>query len=780
VPFGARLRGLRERAGLTQEELASRAGLSPNAVGALERGVRRRPHPHTVRSLSDALELSEEERVSLRAAVPKRAKDDEGTSFSNEEVYPASFAVSALPHPATPLVGRERELEEVSGLLALPEVRLLTLTGIGGVGKTRLAVEVVREAAGLFADGAAFVGLAQLADPSLVVPTVLRSLGVPESEGRTAKEALIDYLRDKSLLLVLDNLEHLLQAAPEVAALIEVCPGLVVMATSRAPLRIRGEREYPVPPLALPASTRLPSEEEVLASPSGKLFSERARAASPAFELTGENVVAVASICWRLAGLPLALELAAAKARFLDPATLLSRLDTALSSAWARDLPERQRTMRATLDWSHGLLSEPEASLFRRLAIFVGGFSLEAAEAVEDTECGAKEVLDLLGALVEQSLVKAEPQEGETRYSMLEPVRQYALQKLEESGEGERARERHAAYYEALVLWAGEEIEGTRQAEWMERLDREHDNLRVMEGWLLERGEAERATEVGWVMRWFWVVRGFLEEGRRWMGRVLASGETLSPSGRAKALAVTGTLAWAQGTFDRAATALTEASRIARETGDRSVLAFALRMEAYTALAQGDHARVATRADESFLLHSALGEASSASLSLLAMAHAAGARGDPDRAVRLLDESEALAREAGSPFSIASVLNVRAVFMQLGGDEAGAVDLLRESLGLSRALRNTYSLGFGLIRLSGALAALGQGERAARLCGAAEALREVTGISMHSVGTHRVLYERQVAALRERLDAETFEAAWAEGRAMTLEEAVGEALGERK
>jgi len=314
-PFGTRLRRLRETAGLTQEELAARAGLSVKAVGLLERGERRRPYPHTVRSLADALGLSEGGRAALLAAVPKRSEAASSAAEEGTSQTP-STPVSALPHPATPLVGRERELGEVGGLLERQDVRLVTLTGIGGVGKTRLALEVARKGEALFPDGVAFVGLAPLADPSLVVFTILRSWSVVEAEGRTPREALVYHLMDKSLLLVLDNLEHLLQAAPEVAALIEDCPEVVVLATSRAPLRVRGEREYPVPPLALPPSTRSPAEEDVLGSPSGRLFLERARAASPGFAITPENAAAVAAICWRLAGLPLALELAAPKVRF--------------------------------------------------------------------------------------------------------------------------------------------------------------------------------------------------------------------------------------------------------------------------------------------------------------------------------------------------------------------------------------------------------------------------------------------------------------------------------
>ena len=568
VPFGMRLRRLRQAAGLTQEELASRAGLTAKGISALERGERRRPYPHTVRSLANALGLPEEEHAILIGAVPKR-----GDAAHSP---PAALLASTLPAPPTPLVGRERALEEVADLLRRPEGQLLTLTGTGGVGKTGLAIQAARDAAGLFPDGVVFAALAPLNDAELVVPAVTRSLGLRETEGQAQRQDLRVHLQGKQLLLVLDNFEHLVEAAPEVAELIESCPDLTVLVTSRTPLQVRGEQEYPVPPLALPTSIRFPVGEEIINSPSGRLFVERARAAFPSFSVHEGNAAAVASICWRLGGLPLALELAAAKVRFLDPAALLSRLNQVLSMGWRRDLPGRQRTMRATLDWSYDLLGEPEKVLFRRLSVFAGGFALEAAEAVGTVRSTAGEdVLEPLGQLVEQSLVTTEALgEDERRYGMLEPVRQYAFERLEESGEARTVSRAHAEFYLTLAEQAYPELRGPQQAKWLGRLEWENGNFQTAMGWALANGQVETAARLGWALWVFWLLRGYQQEGSRWMEALL---EQDPPAAlRTVALTVAGIMTYWQGDYEASYGYLQKSLELARRVGDADCIAHAL------------------------------------------------------------------------------------------------------------------------------------------------------------------------------------------------------------
>ncbi len=761
APFGARLRKLREARGFTQEELASRAGLSPNAVGALERGARKRPYPHTVRALADALGLDDEERAALWGAVPGRGK---AAPSAADAVPPVS--ASELPRPTTSLLGREEQLEEVTGLLVREGVRLLTLTGVGGVGKTRLALGVASRAEGLFADGVAFVALAPLGDPALVVGTIARALGLREAQERPTREVLQDYLREKHLLLVLDNLEHVLGAAPEVAGLLEACPGLTVLATSRAPLRLRGEREVAVAPLGLPDSSRDP--EAVAGSASGRLFLERARASSPSFDLTRHNAADVAAICRRLAGLPLALELAAAKARFLDPAALLARLDRALSTAGARDLPERQRTVRAALDWSHGLLSEAERALLRRLSVFAGGFTLSAAEAL-----GTEDTLDLLGGLVEQSLVTVDLEAGgEVRYGLLEPVRQYAREMLEEAGEFGETRGRQAAFFLALAEDALAEMRGPEQVGWLERLERENGNLRAAMFWALAQTDgAGLAVRLGWSLWVFWWLRGHQGEGRRWMEALLM--RDLPPGLRARAAQVANAMAYTQGDFGACEGYSREALKLSRRVGDELCEAYALCGLGLEALGRGGFADATARFGEARPLFARAGEEGMLPILRVWTGTALLLEGRRDEAIPVFEEGLSLARGQGDRLGTYNALYNLAQVAMGGGDQELAARMFEEGIELSEQMKDRANLAYFLEGLALTAGMRGDVERAATLSGASEGLLQEAGAPVYNyyapdpASGEKVAGEAR-AVLGDAAYAEAREA----GRAMTFEEAV--------
>ncbi len=765
--FGARLRSMREEFGLTQEELASRAGLSPNAVSALERGQRRRPYPHTVRALADALELSEEERAALLAAVPRR--DEPAPSGAPGAVPPAP----RLPRPVTPLVGREREVGQVVALISRPGTRLLTLTGVGGVGKTRLAEEVALGVEESFPDGAAFVGLASLSDPALFVPTVLRSLGQGEAEGSFPFEALVQHLRGKRLLLVLDNFEQLLEAAPEVATLVEECPNLAVIVTSRAPLRVRGEQEYSVPPLALPASTRSPDEAVVAESSAGRLFLERARAVSPSFAITADNAAAVSAICWRLAGLPLALELAAAKVRLLDPAALLPRLDQALSTAWARDLPERQRTMRATLDWSYDLLEAPEQLLFRRLSAFVGGFSLEAAEAVGGT---AGETLAHLGTLVEQSLVFVETGAAETRYGILEPVRQYARARLGEGTEAADTLLAHSAHYLVLAEQGYPELWGPRQGEWLERLERENGNLRAAILWALESEQAEVAARLCWSLWLFWWVRGHHREGRSLAETVLT--RDLPYPLKARVSLTAATMCYTLADYPAARGNWEGALRYSQRAGDALAEAYSWAGTGLVELVRPDFEEAARRMEKALVLFEGAEEDAVASLTRTWLGTTLLARGELAEAERRFGEGLDSARRRQDPLCTYVALYNLAQLALAREDLGRAASTLEEGIRLSGWTRDRANLAHFLEALAAVSSQRHDPRRAAVLLGAAEtSLREVGAFVYNFYVTDPTLRERTVSEAREALGEVAFGEARAEGEAMTFDDAVGYAIG---
>lgn len=691
--FGVLLHRYRERAGLSHTELAERAGVSWQAISALEREKRRYPYPTTVRRLADALGLAEDERAELLSTVPFRGQSipppdvdvPDSPRAATPREAPAWPTFPAPPTPLTPLLGREEDVVQATQLLQ-QGARLLTLTGPGGVGKTRLALQVATEMREQFADGMAFVSLAPLADAGLVLSTVAQVLGVREGGGQPVKEALRRALSDRRLLLVLDNCEHVLAGFSEVAALLEDCPKLALLATSRGSLRLWGEQEYPVSPLALPPFDRALTKEEAAQFPAVRLFVDRARAASPRFTLTAENASSVTAICRRLDGLPLAIELAAPRVKLLPPGALLERLHHTLPllTGGGRDLPDRQQTLLSTIAWSSGLLDEKERMVFRRLAVFRGGCTLEAAEVIcTSTDGEAVDVLEVMGSLVDKSLLQAQTgdeDQDEARFAMLETIREYAIEQLEASGEGARLARLHAEYFRSLAEEAEPYLRGADQVMWFNRLETELDNVRAALTWSRDQGEIELGLRIASAYCRFYQAHGRLTEGREWLEGLLQLQE---PNGSSEAALVR-------------AGALVQASRLART--------------------QGDTARAAALAEEGLQLAWRLGQERIAAGALITLGHAALVRGDGRRAEGCYQEALALAQEAGDTWSIAEALHHLGNHALVQGEYGRAIDLHGRSLVLWRECGDGLYLGVTLIKL-GDLASYFSGDpgKAARL-----------------------------------------------------------------
>ena len=549
--------------------MAERAGVSTRGVSDLERGAHGLPRKDTLQLLLDALDLSPTERATLVAAarrpVAARARRERGDR------------PPGLPVPLTPLVGRDEAIAAVAALLAEPTIRLLTLTGPGGTGKTRLALAVAERVAPTFPDGVVFVPLAPLSDPALVASAIAERLGVRERAEQTLRDALTTHLAGKRLLLVLDNVEHLLPAAPLVAELLGACPALRVVTTSRAPLRLSGEHLYPVSPLAVPDPGRLPSLADLGQIAAVRLFVERVRAVKPDFALSEANAPAVVEIVRRLDGLPLALELVAARVRVLSPDALSARLERRLPllTGGAQDLPERQRTLRETIAWSYDLLRPHEQVLFRRLGVFAGGCTLEAAEMVANLD-EPVDVLEGMTALLDASLLQSWEQDAEPRFQMLETVREFALERLNESGEEPATRDRHARFFLDLAERTDAVIVKSPAPALLDVIDREHDNLRAALEWSRDTGDHDTFLRLAGALAFFWYYRGYLNEGQRWLDQALETPpDAASPRPRAWALTSSGMLANVCGETERATALLTESFSWWEQTGDACGRAFA-------------------------------------------------------------------------------------------------------------------------------------------------------------------------------------------------------------
>ncbi len=620
-----------------------------------------------------------------------------------------------LPAQPTSLIGREQEVRTLRDLLLRADVRLVTLTGPGGVGKTRLALQGAAELLEDFADGIFFVNLAPVGEPTLVAATIAQTLGVKETGGQPLIECLTASLQERHVLLLLDNFEQVAEAAPLLATLVAEAPRLKLLVTSRAVLHLYGEYEFVVPPLAVPSPRQLPPLENLAHYPAVRLFLARAQAVKPACTLTEENAPTIAAICHRLDGLPLAIELAAAQLKLFSPQALLTRLEHRLTmlTGGARDLPARQQTLRATIAWSHDLLATPEQTLFRRLAVFGGGWTLEAAAAVCNVDGDLPfDMLEGLAALVDQSLLwQVEQLDSEPRFTMLETIREYAMERLIASGEAEWLRRWHAQYYLALAERAEPELRGPQQLIWLDRLEAEHDNLRAALGWLLDVGEAAAGLRLAGSLWRFWHGRGYLSEGRVWLEGVLARASEQTPA-RAQALYGAGMLALYQSDLARAAQLYEESLVVCRELGDRTGIARALERIGWLTYDHGHYAQALTSFEESLVLFRELDDKHGIATSLHYMGEVIRAQGDYERAKTFFEESLALSRELKDKRGITLPLLSLGDVARFQGDYERARTFFEESLALSRELKDKHMTATSLRNLGAVTHLQGDYERA--------------------------------------------------------------------
>ena len=708
-------------------------------------------------------------------------------AVSDAEPAPASqHPPNNLPPSRSSFIGREGEVLEIERALAT--TRLLTLTGAGGTGKTRLALEVARNLLGSYPDGVWVAELAGLSEGALVPQAVAGALGVQEQPGHPLTDTLAEASRDKEMLLVVDNCEHLVEAAAElVDTLLASCPNLRVLATSREGLGVEGEVRWPVPPLSVPDTQRPLTLEDVIGSASVRLFAERASARRPGFALLPENAQAVAHICGKLDGIPLAIELAAARVGVLSAEQILKRLEDSLKllTGGGRTRTPRQQSLRGALDWSHGLLSEPERVLFRRLSVFAGGWTLEAAEAVVSGE-GVEEsdVLDVLSNLVDKSLVVAVQTTGNggaVRYRMLEPVRQYALEKLEESGEAQGAQRRHAEFFVDLATRARPELRSERQVEWLEVLERENSNLRAAMAWA-NASDVELAARLGWALWQVWWIRNSQHEGRLWLEPVLARREELPLPLRARAVMAAGAMAYGQGDSEAVEQYAEELMELSREVGrDAHAEAYAQVGYGLVATVRGDFEAAMEHLEAALPLLHESGEEGMAAQTHTFQGTVLLLQGDHEGALRRFEEGLALGRSIGDRLSVCNTLFNLAQLALAGGDYDAASRRFVEGIAPSEELRDRGNIAYILEGLGIVAGARGEAGRAARLLGASEALISAIGLRGHNYyRPDRSLYERIEARVRATLGEAAFEEARAEGRAMDFERAVEYALSEEE
>ena len=758
-PFGDLLRRHRLAAGLTQEELAERAGLSRRGISDLERTARSHPYRETAKVLADALSLTGGERSTffLAAKRPVRRGAARRGSFTR------------LPVLLTPLIGRQEERTAVRHLLHDDTVRLVTLTGPGGVGKTRLALGAAEETDEAFPDGVVFVDLAPLRDPSLVLAHVASTLGLQESGQRTLLDVVSEHLRPREVLLLLDNFEHLLAAAPVVLELLTAGPRVKTLVTSRAPLRVRGEREYPVAPLRLPTPADSCNLTALATSDAIAFFVDRVTAVRPDFTLTPENAPAITEICTRLDGLPLALELAAARAKILPPATMLGRLQTRLPllSGGPRDAPQRQKTLRDAITWSYDLLEPGEQVLFRRLAVFVGGWTLEAAEAVANARAGLDfEVLTGLASLADHSLIRLGADDPAPRFGMLETIREYAAERLAASSDAEWVRAAHARYFHGLAEQAKPELYGAGQRAWLQRLEAEHPNFRAALVSLAAGDNREAHIRLVANLGLFWFLRAHLSEGRGHLELTLARAPAPTPV-LAEALTGLGRLAVAQGDLSAAESWLEQGEALARALDAPDVLWQALFTRGIVAEYEGDDDRERAFYEAALAIARQQHDAQATSVVLYALSEASYRHGDLQAAGRLAEEAVRLVRSVGDEFVLSlSLANIGQAALARG-DANTAADAYHEALDLAVGIGADWAIANALNGFAAIAAARGQHVAAARLLGATEAVRQS---SYQERIPSYTLQAQTTEAVRGTLGEDAFAAARESGRAVSRDD----------